>query len=105
MAVFASGAARGRRGRAVPRRAELRQGIEGLNRELQRDWVDLAMSTGINPARWWRRSDVGDALGSATPSTSPPLEQAAAPGEVRWGEPTWRLVRDAVTSSRSLRSP
>jgi class 3 adenylate cyclase/tetratricopeptide (TPR) repeat protein len=86
--------------RAVRAAAELRQGIEGLNRELQRDWgVTLQMRTGIDTGEVVAGDPgVGDALvlGDAV-NLAARLEQAAAPGEVLLGEPTWRLVRDAVT--------
>jgi class 3 adenylate cyclase/tetratricopeptide (TPR) repeat protein len=85
--------------RAVRAAAELRRGLEGLNRGLARDWgVTLAMRTGINTGEVVAGDpDVGDALvlGDAV-NVAARLEQAAAPGEVLLGEPTWRLVRDAV---------
>src|SRR5215212_4352046 len=83
--------------RAVRAAAEMRQGLEGLNRDLARDWgVTLAMRTGINTGEVVAGDpDVGDALvlGDAV-NLAARLEQAAAPGEVLLGEPTWRLVRD-----------
>ena len=85
--------------RAVRAAAELRRGLEGLNRGLVRDWgVTLEMRTGINTGEVVAGDpDVGDALvlGDAV-NVAARLEQAAAPGEVLLGEPTWRLVRDAV---------
>jgi class 3 adenylate cyclase len=40
--------------RAVLAAAELRRGLEGLNRDLVRDWgVTLEMRTGSKPVRWW----------------------------------------------------
>ena len=86
--------------RAVRAAAELRRGLEGLNRDLLRDWgVTLAMRTGINTGEVVAGDpNVGDALvlGDAV-NVAARLEQAATPGEVLLGEPTWRLVRDAVT--------
>jgi class 3 adenylate cyclase/tetratricopeptide (TPR) repeat protein len=85
--------------RAVRAAAELRRELEGLNRDLARDWgVTLAMRTGINTGEVVAGDpNVGDALvlGDAV-NVAARLEQAAAPGEVLVGEPTWRLVRDAV---------
>jgi class 3 adenylate cyclase/tetratricopeptide (TPR) repeat protein len=85
--------------RAVRAAAELRQGLEELNRELRRDWgVTLQMRTGVNTGEVVAGDPgVGDALvlGDAV-NVAARLEQAAAPGEVLLGEPTWRLVRDAV---------
>jgi class 3 adenylate cyclase len=85
--------------RAVRAAAELRQGLEELNRDLARDWgLTLAMRTGINTGEVVVDDPgVGDALvlGDAV-NVAARLEQAAAPGEVLLGEPTWRLVRDAV---------
>jgi class 3 adenylate cyclase/tetratricopeptide (TPR) repeat protein len=85
--------------RAVRAAAELRRGLEGLNRDLVRDWgVTLEMRTGINTGEVVAGDrGVGDALvlGDAV-NVAARLEQAAAPGEVLLGEPTWRLVRDAV---------
>jgi class 3 adenylate cyclase/tetratricopeptide (TPR) repeat protein len=89
--------------RAVRAAAELRQGLEGLNRDLARDWgVTLRMRTGINTGEVVAGDPgVGDALvlGDAV-NVAARLEQAAAPGEVLLGEPTWRLVRDAVRVER-----
>jgi class 3 adenylate cyclase len=89
--------------RAVRAAAELRQGLEGLNRDLARDWgVTLQMRTGINTGEVVAGDPgVGDALvlGDAV-NVAARLEQAAAPGEVLLGEPTWRLVRDAVRVER-----
>jgi class 3 adenylate cyclase/tetratricopeptide (TPR) repeat protein len=86
--------------RAVRAAAELRRELEALNRDLARDWgVTLALRTGINTGEVVAGDpDVGDALvlGDAV-NLAARLEQAAAPGEVLLGEPTWRLVRDAVT--------
>jgi class 3 adenylate cyclase/tetratricopeptide (TPR) repeat protein len=85
--------------RAVRAAGELRRELEALNRDLARDWgVTLAMRTGINTGEVVAGDPgVGDALvlGDAV-NVAARLEQAAAPGEVLLGEPTWRLVRDAV---------
>jgi predicted ATPase/class 3 adenylate cyclase len=85
--------------RAVRAAAELRRGLEGLNRDLLRDWgVTLEMRTGVNTGEVVAGDpNIGDALvlGDAV-NLAARLEQAAAPGEVLLGEQTWRLVRDAV---------
>jgi tetratricopeptide (TPR) repeat protein len=60
--------------------------------------VTLELRTGINTGEVVAGDrGVGDALvlGDAV-NVAARLEQAAAPGEVLLGEPTWRLVRDAV---------
>ncbi len=85
--------------RAVRAAADLRRGLEGLNHGLVREWgVTLEMRTGINTGEVVAGDpNVGDALvlGDAV-NVAARLEQAAAPGEVLLGEPTWRLVRDAA---------
>jgi class 3 adenylate cyclase/tetratricopeptide (TPR) repeat protein len=85
--------------RAVRAAAELRRGLEGLNRDLLHDWgVTLEMRTGVNTGEVVAGDpNIGDALvlGDAV-NLAARLEQAAAPGEVLLGEQTWRLVRDAV---------
>jgi class 3 adenylate cyclase/tetratricopeptide (TPR) repeat protein len=85
--------------RAVRAAAELRRGLEGLNRDLLRDWgVTLEMRTGVNTGEVVAGDpNIGDALvlGDAV-NLAARLEQAAASGEVLLGEQTWRLVRDAV---------
>jgi predicted ATPase/class 3 adenylate cyclase len=85
--------------RAVRAAAELRRGLEGLNRDLLSDWgVTLEMRTGVNTGEVVAGDpNIGDALvlGDAV-NLAARLEQAAAPGEVLLGEQTWRLVRDAV---------
>jgi class 3 adenylate cyclase/tetratricopeptide (TPR) repeat protein len=85
--------------RAVRAAAEMRQSLERLNEELQRDWGErLEMRTGVNTGEvvTGRRAPgqspvVGDAVNVAAR-----LEQAAAPGEILIGRSTHRLVRDAV---------
>src|SRR5206468_10471438 len=85
--------------RAVRAAAELREQLDGLNEELERErGVRIALRTGVNTGE----VVVGDpgaqqfyATGDAV-NVAARLEQAAAPGEILIGEPTRRLARDAV---------
>jgi class 3 adenylate cyclase/tetratricopeptide (TPR) repeat protein len=85
--------------RAVRAVAELRQEIEALNAELEKEQgVRIRLRTGVNtgevvagdPAEA-QMLVTGDAVNVAAR-----LEQAAAPGEILIGEATRRLVSDAV---------
>ena len=83
--------------RAVRAAAELRQTLEELNVELERDYgTKLALRIGVNTGEvvtgTEERLATGDALNVAAR-----LEQAAQPGEILMGSETIRLVRDAVT--------
>ena len=51
------------------------------------------------PARWWPGTCPTDQtlVTGDTVNTAARLEQAATPGEILLGEPTYRLVRDAMT--------
>ena len=82
--------------RAVRAAAELRERLAALDDELERDHgVTLSVRTGVNTGEvvtgTAERLATGDAVVVAQR-----LEAAAAPGEVLLGEPTYRLVRDAV---------
>jgi class 3 adenylate cyclase/tetratricopeptide (TPR) repeat protein len=89
--------------RAVRAAAELSPGLVTLSDELQREWgVALQVRIGLNTGEVIAGSPgmgsalvVGDAVNVAAR-----LEQAAGPGEILLGQPTWRLVRDAVTVER-----
>ena len=85
--------------RAVRAAAELRADIAALNQQLARDWgVRLQIRTGVNTGEVVTGDPaIGDALvlGDAV-NVAARLEQAAPPGEVLLGQPTFRLVRDAV---------
>src|SRR5262245_22163219 len=85
--------------RAVRAAAEMRQALDALNKELERDHgVSLAARIGVNTGEVvaGEGSDTlvtGDAVNVAAR-----LEQAAEPGTVLIGEETLRLVRDAVVA-------
>jgi class 3 adenylate cyclase len=75
---------------------ELRDGLAGLNEELERAYgtrleLRIGVNTGEVVAGTEERIATGDAVNVAAR-----LEQAARPGEVLVGEETLRLVRDAV---------
>jgi class 3 adenylate cyclase/tetratricopeptide (TPR) repeat protein len=85
--------------RAVRAAVEMRERLAGLNGELERDWgVRIEVRTGVNTGE----VVAGDAAGSQRLATGDAVnvakrfEEAAPPGEILIGEPTFRLVRDAV---------
>jgi class 3 adenylate cyclase/tetratricopeptide (TPR) repeat protein len=85
--------------RAVRAAAGMREALARLNHDLRAErGVTLAIRTGITTGEIvagdpgaGQRLVTGD-----TVNTAARLEQAAAPGEILIGEPTYRLVRDAV---------
>jgi class 3 adenylate cyclase len=85
--------------RAVRAAMEMRERLSALNEELERDWgVTIAVRTGVNTgevvagdASGGQRFATGDAVNVAKR-----FEEAAPPGEILLGEPTYRLVRDAI---------
>jgi class 3 adenylate cyclase len=85
--------------RAARAAMELGVSLAELNAELERDWgVALQVRIGINTGEVMAGNrgvdsalTVGDAVNVAAR-----LQQTAAPGEVLIGQPTWRLIRDAV---------
>ena len=84
--------------RAVRAAQEMRERLDSLNQELDRDFgVGIQARTGINTGEVVtgqaaeQRLATGDAVNVAAR-----LEQAAGPGEVFLGEETRRLVRDAI---------
>jgi class 3 adenylate cyclase/tetratricopeptide (TPR) repeat protein len=87
--------------RAVRAAAEMRDALADLNGELERDrGVSILARTGVNSGEVvsgdpssGQRLVTGDAVNVAAR-----LEQAAAPGEILLGDPTWRLVRDSVSA-------
>jgi class 3 adenylate cyclase/tetratricopeptide (TPR) repeat protein len=87
--------------RAVRAAVEMRERLAKLNAELERDrGVEILTRTGINtgevvagdPATG-QTLVTGDAVNVAAR-----LEQAAQPGEILIGEPTYRVLRDAVSA-------
>ncbi|HEX8098617.1 MAG TPA: adenylate/guanylate cyclase domain-containing protein, partial [Actinomycetota bacterium] len=85
--------------RAVRAAHEMQQRLRSLNEELYRKWgVRLENRTGVNTGEvvagdvtTGQRLVTGDAV-----NTAARLEQAAPAMEILVGEPTYRLVRDAV---------
>jgi class 3 adenylate cyclase/tetratricopeptide (TPR) repeat protein len=85
--------------RAVRAAAQMKQTLATLNDELERRWgARLTNRTGVNTGEvvagdpaLGQRLVTGDAVNVAAR-----LEQAAPPLEILIGEPTYRLVRDAV---------
>jgi class 3 adenylate cyclase len=85
--------------RALRAASELRDGTAALNEELVRDFdIRLAVRIGINTGEVLARdASAGQPLVTGEPVvTAARLEQAATPGEILMGEPTRRLVSNAV---------
>ena len=93
--------------RAVRAAAEMRDALDELNADLERDHgVGLEARIGVNTGEVvagdpsaGQRLVTGDAVNVAAR-----LEQVAEPGQILLGDPTYRLVRDAVevASTESL---
>jgi class 3 adenylate cyclase/tetratricopeptide (TPR) repeat protein len=84
--------------RAVRAAAELRESLERLNAELERDYgTQLSLRIGINTGEVVTGTEERLATGDAV-NVAARLEQAAQPGEILIGSPTLSLVRDAVTT-------
>jgi class 3 adenylate cyclase/tetratricopeptide (TPR) repeat protein len=87
--------------RAVRSAVEMRQALDRLNDEFERLWgvrilVRIGVTTGEVIAGDPTRGEsfvVGDAVNLAAQ-----LEQVAGPGQIFIGDPTYRLVRNAVTA-------
>ena len=86
--------------RAVRAAADMRERLDALNEELERDWgTRIQVRTGVNTgevvagdaAGGGQRFATGDAVNVAKR-----LEEEAPAGDILLGEPTYRLVRDAV---------
>ena len=85
--------------RAVRAAIGMREALAALNADLEREHGEgLAARIGVNTGEVvagdpsaGQRLVTGDAVNVAAR-----LEQAAAPGEILLGEPTYRLVKDAV---------
>lgn len=85
--------------RAVRAAAQMREALAALNTELHAErGVTIQTRTGITTGEVVAGDpSAGQTLVTGdTVNTAARLEQAAAPGEILIGEPTWRLVRDAV---------
>ena len=84
--------------RAVRATADMRGALAELNEELERDrGVRIESRIGVNTGEVVTGEGDTLATGDAV-NVAARLEQAAAPGEILLGEPTYRLVRDAVTA-------
>jgi class 3 adenylate cyclase/tetratricopeptide (TPR) repeat protein len=85
--------------RAVRAAVEMQQAIEDMNLDLELEWgVGLKARIGVNTGEVIAgdpSAGHGFVSGDAV-NVAARLEQAAPPGEVLIGEPTYRLVRDAV---------
>jgi class 3 adenylate cyclase len=87
--------------RAVRAAAEMREALEDLNKELERDYdVAIAHRIGVNTGEVVAgAADQTIATGDAV-NTAARLEQGAASGEILLGERTYQLVRDAVVAEQ-----
>jgi class 3 adenylate cyclase/tetratricopeptide (TPR) repeat protein len=85
--------------RAVRASQEMRAALDELNRDLEdRHGVRIEARTGVNTGEVLAEDARPDApLTADAANLAARLEQAAAPGEIFLGDPTYRLVRDAVT--------
>ena len=84
--------------RAVRAAVDMREGLDDLNRELDRDWgIRIESRIGINTGEIVTGEGDSLATGDAV-NVAARLEQLAAPGETLLGETTHRLVRDAVAA-------
>jgi class 3 adenylate cyclase/tetratricopeptide (TPR) repeat protein len=89
--------------RAVRAAADMREELAALNKELERDrGVTIQVRIGVNTGEVVAGSTADPALvtGDAV-NVAARLEQGAAPGEVLIGEPTHRLVRDAIEAEEA----
>jgi class 3 adenylate cyclase/tetratricopeptide (TPR) repeat protein len=87
--------------RAVRAAEEMKGQLEILNEELARDHgVRIQIRTGVNTGEVVVGLDLAEVLATGEPVTvAARLEQTAAPGEILIGDPTYRLVRDAVEAT------
>jgi class 3 adenylate cyclase/tetratricopeptide (TPR) repeat protein len=85
--------------RAVRAASEMREALEVLNKELERDHgVSLAARIGVNTGEVVAGDDADTLITGDAVNVAARLEQAAEPGTVLIGEETLRLVRDAVVA-------
>ena len=85
--------------RAVRAAAQMREALASLNEELEREHGEgLAARIGVNTGEVVAGDPAaGQRLVTGDPvNVAARLEQAAAPGEILIGDPTFRLVKDAV---------
>ena len=83
--------------RAVRAAAEMREALQALNKELERDHgVSLAARIGVNTGEVVAGDQPDTLVTGDAVNVAARLEQAADPGTVLVGEETLRLVRDAV---------
>jgi class 3 adenylate cyclase len=85
--------------RAVRAATELRDGLEALNRDLERDQgASIAVRIGVNTGEVVAAdASAGQRLVTGDPvNLAARLEQAATAGEIVIGVDTHRLIRDAV---------
>jgi class 3 adenylate cyclase len=85
--------------RAARAAADMREGLAALNKELGRDrGVTIQVRIGVNTGEVVAGASATDpaiVTGDAVNVTAR-LEQQASPGEILLGDPTYRLVREAV---------
>ena len=87
--------------RAVRAAAQMREALAALNTELATErGVTIQTRTGITTGEVVAGDPAAEQtlVTGDTVNTAARLEQAAAPGEILIGQPTWRLVRDAVSA-------
>jgi predicted ATPase/class 3 adenylate cyclase len=84
--------------RAVRAAGEMREALAELNREIEGRWgVRIEARTGVHTGEVLADDSRPDApLTADAGNVAARLEQAAGPGEVLLGDPTYLLVRDAV---------
>ena len=82
--------------RAVRAARQMRDGLEELNKELERDHgVTIAARIGVNTGEVVAGTTAQTLATGDAVNVAARLEQAAGPGEILIGEDTQRLVRDA----------
>ena len=85
--------------RAVRAAAGMRQRLVRLNVELRDDLgAEIAARTGINTGGAWPATRTQTLVTGDAVNTAARLEQAAGADKILIGEPTYRLVRDAVVA-------
>jgi predicted ATPase/DNA-binding SARP family transcriptional activator/class 3 adenylate cyclase len=85
--------------RAVRAAAGMRDALPGLNRELEQTWgVRVGIRIGVNTGEVivGDRTQGEPLAAGVVVKFAKQIQEAAAAGEIRIGEPTWRLVTGAV---------